>query len=141
MSLMMIVAAIVFDDDAAIRRFATTLQQQKSRVQELPGLDYRIGASISCIYACSIKNSLTRNLQLNRVDSLSAYLRPATAPAAQQHRYAGTMMLKTWHKAIAKFATVGSAGASDIFTLFTARPQILEKRIKRPAAACTSRRE
>ena len=89
---------------------------KKSHVQELPGLDNRIVASISRIYACSIKHSLTRNLQLNRVDSLSAYLRPATAPATQQHRgYAGTTMVKTWHTAIAKFATVGPTGASAIF--------------------------
>jgi hypothetical protein len=44
--------------------------------------------------------------------------------------------IKTWHKAIAKFAKVpNNAGASAIFKLLTARPQILEKRIKRPASA------
>jgi hypothetical protein len=44
-------------------------------------------------------------------------------------------MLKTWHKAITKFATVpNNAGASAIFKLFTARPQLLEKRIERPSA-------
>jgi hypothetical protein len=45
------------------------------------------------------------------------------------------MTLKSYHKAITKFATVpNNAGASVIFKLFTARPQLLEKRLKRPAA-------
>jgi hypothetical protein len=45
------------------------------------------------------------------------------------------MMLKISHKAIMKFAMVpNNAGASAIFKLFQARPALLEKRLKRPAA-------
>ena len=69
----------------------------------------------------------------------STALAATTATSATYHHYyhqqnAGTMMLKTWHKAIAKFAMVrnNNAGASAIFKLFTARPQLLEKRLKRP---------
>jgi hypothetical protein len=55
----------------------------------------------------------------------------------QNHHHGGVaamIMRKTWHKAITKFALVpNNAGSSAIFKLFTARPQLLEKRLKRPA--------
>jgi hypothetical protein len=52
------------------------------------------------------------------------------------------MMLKISHKAITKFAKVpNNAGASAIFKLFQARPQLLEKRIKRPASTGSDRQQ
>jgi hypothetical protein len=47
------------------------------------------------------------------------------------------MMLKVYHTAITKFATVApsNAGASAIFKLLQARPALLVKRIQPPAAA------
>jgi hypothetical protein len=53
------------------------------------------------------------------------------------------IMLKVWHKAITKFALVvpNNAGASAIFKLFKARPQLLEKRIKRPVDATAGSRK
>jgi hypothetical protein len=68
----------VLNNEDATQRFVTTLQQQKSRVQEMPGLDdnySRTSAldannSSSSSSSSSIKNSLTRNQQLNRVDLL-----------------------------------------------------------------------
>jgi hypothetical protein len=80
---------------------------------------------------------LKRNKQLNHVDLLLA--RPSLPPQQQQQN-AGTMMLKIYHKAIMKFARgPNHAGASAIFKLFTARPALLEKRLKRPSAATASR--
>jgi hypothetical protein len=48
------------------------------------------------------------------------------------------MLLKLSHKAIGKFAMVpNNAGASAIFKLFQARPQLLEKRLKPPPPVAT----
>jgi hypothetical protein len=122
----------VFNDEDATQHFVTTLQHQKSSVQELPGIDADNfpGRNSAASYA-SIKNSLIRNRLLNRVNLLLAP--PPSQQQHQQQRNAATMMLKSWHKAITKFAKVpNNAGASAIFKLFQARPQLLEKRIKRP---------
>jgi hypothetical protein len=49
------------------------------------------------------------------------------------------MMLKTGHKANAKFANVpDNAGASAIFKLFHSRPALLENRLMRPPTATTA---
>jgi hypothetical protein len=67
------------------------------------------------------------------------------APIQQQQQQqqlnaaATTMMLKISHKAISKFAMVpNSTGASAIFKLFTARPQLLEKHLQRPPGAAAT---
>jgi Leucine Rich repeat len=158
----------VFDDEDATQRFVTTLQHIKSSVQELRGLIdqdesscRRSSSSSAASWYTSIKNSLTRNEQLNRLDALLSapsqpprqqqqQQQPAQQPQQQHHhhhhhRHAGTMMLKISHQAIIKFAAVGNnnnnnnaGGASAIFKLFTARPQLLEKRLKRPGGDCVS---
>jgi hypothetical protein len=95
----------------------------------------------------SIKRSLKRNEQLNRVTLLLVsppppppMLRQQQQQQQQQQQNTTSMMLKISHKAITKFATVGSnnAGTSAIFKLFQARPALLERRIKRPATAVTA---
>jgi hypothetical protein len=118
----------LFHDKAATEHFVSTLQYKKSRVQELPWID-------TTSYA-SINNSLTRNQQLNRVNLLLA---PPTPHQRNDTTSSLIPMLKTWHRAIAKFAMVpDSAGASAIFKLFQARPALLEKRLKRPADGATA---
>jgi hypothetical protein len=125
---------VFFNDSGATRHFVTTLQQKKSSVEELPGIVLPF-CSRAENYA-SINNSLTRNKQLNRVDLLLA---PPPQQQQQQRNSATTMMLKISHKAITTFALVrGNAGASAIFNLFQARPQLLEKRIQRPVAGATA---
>jgi Leucine Rich repeat len=57
----------VFDVGGATQRFVTTLQQQKASVQELQ--DIRVIGHLPLALAI-VKNSLTRNRQLNRVSSL-----------------------------------------------------------------------
>jgi Leucine Rich repeat len=114
----------LFNDRASSQRFVTTLQHRKSRVEEIPGLgNLFLASNMSCV--SNVKHSLTRNQQLNRVDSLLAHQPPptttptTTTTTPQQHRHAGTMMLKTWHKVITNFATTvphnDNTGASAIF--------------------------
>jgi hypothetical protein len=82
----------------------------------------------------SFQSSFIRNQQLNRVALLLAP-QPAPLQRQQQKQHA---TLKITHKAITKFAKVGSSnytGASAIFKLFQIRPALLEKRIKRPSPA------
>jgi hypothetical protein len=82
---------------------------------------------------------LIRNEQLNRVNLL---LSPPPRHQQQQHNHHGAAMIifKAWHKAIVKFARVPNyAGASAIFKLFTARPQLLEKRLKRPTVVALAK--
>jgi hypothetical protein len=85
----------------------------------------------------SIKNCLKRNQQLNRVALL--LVPPPLQQQQQRSHSAGTMMLKVSHRAIAKFAIVVpariNAGASAVFKLLQSRPQLLEKRLKRPPTA------
>jgi hypothetical protein len=122
--------------------FVTALQHAKSSLQELPWIseydfsndeaEEENGCTAAATFA-SINNSLTRNRQLNHVNNL-LLARPRPPPPLQQPNAAATMMLKVSNKAIAKFATVtNNAGASAIFQLFTSRPQLLEKRLQRPA--------
>jgi Leucine Rich repeat len=136
----------LFNREDATRHCVTTLRHKNSSVEDLPGVsqhfkECRNFFSKDPTYV-SICQCLTRNKQLNRVDMPLLVPPPSLPPQQHQqhdhHHYhqqnAGTMMLKTWHKAIAKFAMVrnNNAGASAIFKLFTARPQLLEKRLKRP---------
>jgi Leucine Rich repeat len=126
----------IFNDQDATQRFVTTLQQKRSSIQELPWFsDYLHGNIRAAMNAC-IKLSLIRNQQLNRV-ALLLVPPPPPLQRRQQQQHATSMMLKISHKAIAKFATVpnNATGASAIFKLLQARPALLEKRIKRPAAA------
>jgi hypothetical protein len=105
------------------------------------GLNYYFFAGHYESYKSSFNSSLTRNRQLNRVNSLLLAPPPTTTQQLQQWTD-GTISLKTWHKAIAKFATVGNnAGASAIFSRVTARPQLLEKRMKRPAPTNAGKQE
>jgi hypothetical protein len=53
----------IFNDQDNTQHFVSTLQQTPSSVQDLPWIRYIIGAAA---YA-SIKRSLMRNQQLNRV--------------------------------------------------------------------------
>jgi Ran GTPase-activating protein (RanGAP) involved in mRNA processing and transport len=115
----------IFNDTDATQDFVSTLQHKESSVQELDSF----WISPQNIRA-GIDNCLKRNEQLNRANLLLAPPPPDRT---------ALMMLKTWHKAIAKFATVpNNAGASAILKLFTKRPQILEKRIQQPLAVAAA---
>jgi hypothetical protein len=113
--------------------FVQTLQMTDGEQQDLPD------ATLA-----NINHILKRNQQLNRVVDL--LLAPPPPPPTwehhqQNHRHhhhhrVALLMLKIWHKAITKFANVpNNAGTSAIFQLLTARPQVLEKRLQRPAVA------
>jgi hypothetical protein len=83
----------------------------------------------------SIKNSLPRNQQLNRVNNLLS-IPPPPPPLHRQQHATSSMMLNISHKAITKLATVRkNAGVIPIFTLLQTRPALLEKRITRPTTA------
>jgi hypothetical protein len=131
----------IFDNVMATRQIVTALVRNAT-VQEMPEVvEYSFPVAYITdgteLYASDV-NSLTRNQHLNHVSLLLVPPPPQPPPPPQQQqqqRNAGTMTLKSYHKAITKFATVpNNAGASVIFKLFTARPQLLEKRLKRPAA-------
>jgi hypothetical protein len=131
----------IFNDIQATQHFVSTLQHKISSVQKLPLTSpYHFPKdSRDAIYA-SIKCSLIRNHQVNRVALLLVPPPPTPHLQQQQQQHATGMMLKISHKAITKFATVGSnnAGTSAIFKLFQARPALLEKRIKRPSPAAAA---
>jgi hypothetical protein len=119
----------MFDDEDATQRFVSVLQQQESTVQEMPGLDLDDfpGDEASHITTLnSIRNSLVRNQQLNRVNLLLLAPQPQQQPPPRpQPGSATTMMLKISHKVIATFAAVpNNAGLSAIFKLLRARPAI-----------------
>jgi hypothetical protein len=122
----------VFDDADATQHFVTTLQYKMSTVQDFNR--YHRESLFEQETCDIIERSLLRNKQLNRVNLLLA---PTPHVQQQNHNHeAAMMMYKTWHKAIAKFATVpDNAGASAIFKLIQARPALLETRLQRPAAA------
>jgi hypothetical protein len=136
----------IFSDAAATEHFVSTLQRTKSSVQELQDLPMIFPDNLP--NGCSdptyarIKNTLARNQQLNRVDLLllAKLAQQQQQRSSNSSRPVGTMLLKTWNKAIAKFAAIhNNAGASAIFNLFTARPAILEKRLtRRPAATAAA---
>jgi Leucine Rich repeat len=131
----------IFSHLDATQHFVRTLQQKKSSLQELPWLklthfEYLPDNINSAAYA-SIKNSLTRNQQLNRVTLLVSPPPPLQQQQQhQKHAITNMMMLQISHRAIAHFATKvvpDCAGTSAIFKLFQARPALLEKRrLKRP---------
>jgi Leucine Rich repeat len=131
----------IFENEDVTQNFVSTLRQAKSSVQELTGVDEkRMGVdekspesgSRAATVATNVKNSLTRNRQLNRVNLLLLARQPQHQQ--QQRCHAGTsVMFKISHKAITEFAAVpDNVGASAIFKLFQARPQLLEKRLKQP---------
>jgi hypothetical protein len=141
----------IFNNQDATQYFVSALQQKKSNVQELPGIEYCNFSGDNAINIATVTNiqsSLTRNQQLNRVALL--LVPPPPPPPLQRQRQrqqqqqqhaTSRMMLRMAHKAIAKFATVGSdnnAGTTAIFKLFQLRPALLEKRIKRAAAAAAA---
>jgi hypothetical protein len=90
-----------------------------------------------------IQTACARNKSLNQVKLLLAPERQQQQQ--QQQHYSTATMLKTCHYAIAKFAMTGplgsNSGASAIFRLFQARPALLEKRLKRPAATIANSRQ
>jgi hypothetical protein len=99
----------VFKNLDATQHFVTTLQLKKSSVQAMPGIYAGLfPAYIRTQTFISINNSLTRNQQLNCVNLLLAPPPPPQQQQQQQNidRNTALMMLKTWHKAIAKFAKV-----------------------------------
>jgi hypothetical protein len=123
-----------FQNEEATQQLLTTLQQKNSTVQRLIHFgEFRdvIGAAT----IASINNSMKCNEQMNhRVNVLLlAPSHPAATRPGSQIATRTLMMLKTWHnKAITKFAIVlNNIGASAIFKLFTARPQLLENRLQR----------
>jgi Leucine Rich repeat len=136
----------IFSVEHITQHFVTTLQHTMSTVQELP--HFNTIDSLQATYISTIINCLARNRQLNHVNLLLVPLTlqhhhhqpPNNNDATATTTTRTTMWIKTCHKAIiAKFATVpNNAGASAIFKLFTARPQLLEKRIKRPAVAAAA---
>jgi hypothetical protein len=129
-------------DEAATRGFVTALQVRNTSLQELPMIrpqDFPGDQAIQIATFSSINNSLTRNRQLNLANTLLLAPPPPPQQQQQQRNVAASMMLKISHKAIAKFAMVpNNSGASAIFKLFQARPALLEKRLKRPAAVSAS---
>jgi hypothetical protein len=120
-----------------------------------------------CLDAATIDaltDCLVRNKSLNHVDLLLSAPAPPVHQQQQQQRpqpdsnhgvsrlcsttattTTTTMMMKTCHKAITKFAKIrDKAGASAIFKLWIARPQLLERRLEarppppQPAAAAAA---
>jgi Leucine Rich repeat len=74
----------VFNDEEATQHFVTTLQHKKSSVQEILGIvpyDLPGDEDDQIATLASIRNSLTRNQQLNRVDLLLAPLVVMQQPA------------------------------------------------------------
>jgi hypothetical protein len=123
-------SGVFVGNEDTTQHFVTTLRDKQSSVQELPNLteDCFPDESRVALYS-SIKKSLLRNKQLNRVDLLLA------PPPPVQHD-AAVMMFKTWHKTIMKLAVVPkNAVASAIFKLVRDRPAFLENRIQGPSAA------
>jgi hypothetical protein len=140
----------IFNDQDATQHFVSTLEQKKSSVEDMPHvLDYYFYPEFRHRTICaSIRSSLTRNQQLNRVVAL---LLVPQLPTPQQQQGATTSMMLykiLAHKAIAKFATIGSSninnnnnngGASAIFQLFQVQPALLKKKqIKRPSPAAAA---
>jgi Leucine Rich repeat len=132
----------VYNDTDTTQYFVSTLRRNAT-VQEMlsrytyEGRNIRIPQEIVTIMdiVCA------RNKSLANVALLLAPPPPPPQQHQQQQQQQGLgtstlFLIKTWHKAITKFAMAGprggNAGASAIFKLFTARPQLLEKRIKRP---------
>jgi hypothetical protein len=137
------------------RNFVTTLQRKMSSLQALPRINpHSLPVSIAAALLAIIRDSLTRNQQLNRVSLLMDARSPPRQQQnqeqqqqqkqqqqqEQQQRHVGTIMLRSrYKKAVAKFAIVpDNAGSRAMFKLFTARPQLLEKRIQLSAAAMSA---
>jgi Leucine Rich repeat len=128
----------IFNDPETTQQFVSTLQQKKSSVQELPLLrPYHFPGDKDRYIPtfASIQNSL------NNVALILVPLPPPPPPPPpplqrrrrQQQHATSSMMLKISHRAVTKFAAVPNknAGASAIFKLFTARPQLLKTRLQR----------
>jgi Leucine Rich repeat len=132
-----------FCDTDLTQHFITALQHRNSSLQALPELipqlfPKKTFGHRAATYYSSIQDSLTRNRQLHRVNNILLAPSPPPPPRQQQPGTSNTtLLLKISHKAItSKFAAIpNNAGASAIFKLFTARPQLLAKRIKRPPPA------
>jgi Leucine Rich repeat len=113
----------VFDDEHTTLHFAAMLHKNTT-VQVLLLTGTRAPEEL-CV---TTKIICARNQNLAQVNVLLA---PPLSPPQQEQqlRNVGSMMLKTSHKAITKFAATvpNNAGASAIFKLFQARPGLLEK--------------
>jgi hypothetical protein len=143
----------LFMNNDATQHFVAILQHKNSSVQELEGIreDCFPIDNRAATYA-SINNSLARNQQLHRLDGLllvAPQQQRPQPPDGTINTSTTLFWLKVWHKAIAKFSNTATggpiggaggsnAGASAIFKLFTARPQLLEKRIQRPTTTTTA---
>jgi Leucine Rich repeat len=121
----------LFSDGNANQQFIAKLLKN-AMVQELLG-DPAAGELHD-----TTSNVCARHKCFNHVNLLLAPLLP-DHHQQQQNYETTTMMLKTCHRAIAKFAMNGprgiNSGASAIYKLFQARPQLLEKRLRRSSAA------
>jgi hypothetical protein len=113
----------LFDNSNARKRFVSVLRQHTS-LEELPGhgLDR----------FPEIKSLLARNVRIRRAKELLALL-PRTGLSIGSKS-------GLWSKAMEKLSSppdyaTTPAGASAIFHIFQARPAILEKQLRRPAAA------
>jgi hypothetical protein len=132
----------LFRDGTAesLQRFVPTLRHKNATLQAMVGTDkdhdFPKDNHLATLFA-STKNSLTRNRELNNVGLL---LTPPPSRQPPPRPGSSLLLLKVHHEGIAEYAKVAhnNAGASAIFKLFTARPQLLEKRLQRPAAASTA---
>jgi hypothetical protein len=121
----------VFKDEAATQKFVSALQHKNSTLQDLPYISYHNlpgdDEDSQNVILARINFCLTRNRQLNLVNLLLAPPPPSQHHHHQQQQHwnaaATRLMLTVSHKTITKFK------------LFAARPQILEKRVQRPAPA------
>jgi hypothetical protein len=125
----------LFYDGNANQQFIAKLLKNAT-VQEL------LGVPATGELHDTASNVCTRNKSLNQATLLLAPLPRCNTRdhhQQQQNYEMTTMMLKTCHRAIAKFAKNGprgiNSGASAIYKLFQARPQLLEKRLRRSSAA------
>jgi hypothetical protein len=96
----------IFNNRDATQHFVSALQQEKSSVQKLPWINEYLPVIIRDATYARMKNSLTRNQELNRVALLFVSPPPPPPPRQQQQQQHATsmMMLKISHQAITKFA-------------------------------------
>jgi Leucine Rich repeat len=149
-----------FNNVDSVQRFAAKLIQ-KTIIQVLKWIQHADWPH-SIELRDTINSICARNACLNHVGSLLLAPPPPPRPQQQPQPFqwpqqqqpqpqqqqsskrnftsTTTLWIKTYHKAIAKFANVvpNNAGVCAIFKLLTARPQLLEKRIKRPASAAAA---
>jgi hypothetical protein len=137
---------IFFQNKTATQHFITRILLSTT-LERIPGIE---SFTLRRLFR-SVASILGHNESIAQVGVLLA--RPLDPEQQQQQppRHGSTstttttslFLIKTWHKAIAKFAMAGgpipgsNAGASAIFKLITARSQLLEKRLQQPTTTAT----